>query len=67
MRVKKTDKDSAFCECGGVVRKVNTSFLKQVSPGDYLIVHAGFAIEKLDEEHARETLRLLRQMREGKP
>ncbi len=34
----------------------------EVQPGDYLIVHAGFAIRKLDEQEALETLQILRDM-----
>ncbi len=41
----------------GVVREANIS-LVNVSVGDHVIVHAGFAIEVLDEKEAMETLRL---------
>jgi hydrogenase expression/formation protein HypC len=43
--------------------KVKTSFvlLEDVKKGDWVIVHAGFAISKLDEEEARETLAVLRE------
>ncbi len=43
--------------------KVRTNFtlLEDVKKGDWVIVHAGFAISKLDEEEARETLELLRE------
>lgn len=34
----------------------------EVQPGDYLIVHAGFALRKLDEQEALETLQILRDM-----
>ena len=40
--------------------KVNFSLLENVRPGDWVIVHAGFAIARLDEEEAQETLTLLR-------
>ena len=36
--------------------------LDNVSPGDYIMLHAGFAIEKVDPEEAAETLRLLNEM-----
>lgn len=41
----------------GVTREVNVA-LVEARVGDYVIVHAGFAIEVLDEEEAKETLRL---------
>jgi len=51
-------------ELGGVRREVSLQLLEDVRENDYVIVHAGFAIEKLDEEAARETLELFRQMEE---
>ncbi|ASJ17126.1 hydrogenase [Thermococcus chitonophagus] len=41
---------------GGVKREVRLDLLPDVKVGDYVIVHTGFAIEKLDEERAREIL-----------
>jgi len=48
-------------EVGGVKKLVNLQLLKEVEVGDYVIVHAGFAIQKLDVEDAEERLKLLRQ------
>jgi hydrogenase expression/formation protein HypC len=45
----------------GTKRKANVS-LVDVKLGDYVLVHAGFAIQVLDEREARETLDLFRQM-----
>ena len=42
--------------------KVNFSLLEKVKPGDWVIIHAGFAITRLDEKEARETLSLLREI-----
>lgn len=47
---------------GGTRRKVDISLIDELSVGDYVIVHAGFAIERMDEEDARQTLDLLRQL-----
>jgi hydrogenase expression/formation protein HypC len=41
---------------GGVVREVNLAFVPEAIPGDYVIVHVGFAISRLDEKAALETL-----------
>jgi hydrogenase expression/formation protein HypC len=46
----------------GTKVKVDFSLLENVKKGDWVIVHAGFAITKLDEEEARETLSLLREI-----
>jgi hydrogenase expression/formation protein HypC len=59
MRVKKIEGDFAQAETGRLLRRVNIQMLCGVKTGDYLIVHAGFAIEKLDPQRAEETLRLL--------
>jgi len=42
--------------------KTNFSLLEDINIGDWVIVHAGFAISKLDEEEAKETLSLLREI-----
>lgn len=49
--------DRAKVDFGGVKRDVNIS-LVNVAVGQYVIVHAGFAIEVIDEKEALETLRL---------
>ncbi len=46
----------------GTKVRTNFSLLENVKVGDWVIVHAGFAISKLDEEEAKETLSLLREM-----
>ncbi|MEW5901990.1 MAG: HypC/HybG/HupF family hydrogenase formation chaperone [Acidobacteriota bacterium] len=49
----------------GTKVKVNFSLLEDVRPGDWVIVHAGFAISRLDEKEAQETLSLLREIAEA--
>ncbi len=44
---------------GGIVREVCLAYVPEARVGDYVIVHVGFAISQLDEEEARETLKLL--------
>ena len=46
----------AVGEAAGLTQKVRVDFLPDVRPGDYVMVHAGFAIEKLTEQQARENL-----------
>jgi len=45
----------------GTKIKVNFSLIEDVKIGDYVILHAGFAISKLDEKEAQETLSLLKE------
>ena len=46
----------------GAKVRVDFSLLEDVRPGDWVIVHAGFALTRLNEEEARETLYLLREI-----
>jgi hydrogenase expression/formation protein HypC len=46
----------------GTQREVSLLLQEDAKVGDYVIVHAGFAIQKIDEEEALETLRFLRQI-----
>ncbi len=46
----------------GVIRETSLALLDDVQIGDYVIVHAGFAISKLDESAARQTLEDMRQI-----
>lgn len=63
--VELNENSMAKCRVGKSDTYVDVSTMLLESPaeiGDYLIVHAGFGIRKLDFEEAQETLRLLRQM-----
>ena len=55
-----TDK-TALIDVEGVRLKTSTMLLDEVKVGDYVIVHAGFAIQKLDEVLALETIKLIRE------
>ena len=56
------DNEHAIVDYGdGTKRKANIA-LVEVKIGDYVLVHAGFAIEVLDEKEAQETLDLFREM-----
>jgi hydrogenase expression/formation protein HypC len=46
----------------GVQRNVNIGLLDDVGPGDWVLIHVGFAISQIDEEEARATRELLEQM-----
>ena len=60
MKVVKIDGDEGIVESGGLKKKANFSLMKTVKPGDYILLHAGFAIEKIKVAEARKTLKALR-------
>ena len=60
MQVKKIEKEFAEVRAAGLSRTVNIQMLPELKIGDYVLVHAGFAIEKVDPRKARETLRIIR-------
>ena len=51
----------ARVDVGGNVREASIALLEDVSVGDYVLLHAGFAIGKYEEEEAKRTLALLRE------
>jgi len=63
MRIVEIDGSDAVAEIDGVRREASLMLLaEEVKVGDYVIVHAGFAISRLDEEDAQETLALMREV-----
>ncbi|MBN1862464.1 MAG: HypC/HybG/HupF family hydrogenase formation chaperone [Dehalococcoidales bacterium] len=59
----KSIKDSeAEVEIGGIARRISLELTPEARVGDYAIVHTGYAINILDQEEARETLRLLEEI-----
>jgi hydrogenase expression/formation protein HypC len=62
MKLIKIKGEMGLVEVGNVRREVGLQLVEDVKAGDYLIVHAGFAIQKLDEKDALETLALFREM-----
>ena len=62
MKVISKKGDRAEVMSGGTGRQISIGLLKGVNIGDYVIVHAGFAIEKVDERRAKETLDILKEM-----
>ncbi len=47
---------------GGVIREACLEYIPEIQIGEYTVVHVGFAISKLSEEEAQETLKLLREI-----
>ena len=55
-------KQIAKVDVVGVRRNVNVGLVEEVEPGDWVLIHVGFALSRVDEEEALATLRLLEQM-----
>lgn len=62
MKVKEIKGDKGIVDIGGVQRKIGLQLLQDVQVGDYVIVHAGYAIQKLDEKEALETIEIFKEM-----
>ena len=59
------EQNLGLVEMGGVVREASFMLLPDVRLGDYVLLHAGYALQKVDEAEAEETLRLLAEMAEA--
>ncbi|MEK9133926.1 MAG: HypC/HybG/HupF family hydrogenase formation chaperone, partial [Pseudomonadota bacterium] len=56
--VQKLENDQALVEVGGVRNRISLLLVEDVTVGDYVIVHVGFAIARLNAEEAAKTLAL---------
>jgi len=61
-KVVEIQNNMARVEVGGVLREVSMDVCPDAAVGDYVLIHTGFAIQRLDEKEALETLELLRKM-----
>jgi hydrogenase expression/formation protein HypC len=55
---------TARVDFGGILKEVSLAFVPEAEPGDYIIVHAGFALSRVDEEEAGKVFEYLREMEE---
>lgn len=55
----------ALVEVGAATREISVTLLDEVKEGDWVVIHAGYAIQKVNEEEAMETLELLRKLGES--
>jgi hydrogenase expression/formation protein HypC len=60
MRLIEIDGAAGVAEVDGVTRQVRLDLLSEVALGDYILIHAGLAIARVDPDYALETLDLLR-------
>ena len=61
-KIEEIEGQYANINFGGVKRKIGLHLVPEAGIGDYVLLHAGFAIKKIDEEEAKETLSLLEEI-----
>ncbi len=59
------DNQRAIVNLGGIKKEISTMLLEHVAEGDYVILHVGYALVKLDEQEAQKTLLLFAEMMHG--
>lgn len=55
----------AVADLDGVMRRISLRLLSDAQVGDYVLVHAGYAIEKVDMQKAAEQLKLMDELKQG--
>ncbi|MBN2486411.1 MAG: HypC/HybG/HupF family hydrogenase formation chaperone [Bacteroidales bacterium] len=65
-KVLTVDGDSAMVSIGGSIIAINIQLVDNVETGDYVLVHTGFALEKINETEALETLKMIGLLRTDK-
>jgi len=63
-RINKIEGTAAFADFGGVSKKISLGILSGVQVGDYVLVHAGFAIGKVKKEDAEDNLQALKELKD---
>lgn len=61
-KVLKVEKGTALVDASGARREVSASLLRDLEPGDYVMVHAGVAIAKITDEDDSETDRVMEEL-----
>ena len=64
-KIIEIEKNVAKVDVGGLLRDISLDLCPDVSIGEYVLIHTGFAIQKVDAEEAEETLDLLTKLAEG--
>ena len=59
-KILEINHDTAVVDYGGVQKTINLALVDNLKIGDYVLIHAGFAIEKLQKKSAEESLEIIR-------
>jgi hydrogenase expression/formation protein HypC len=65
--IERLQADEAIIDAGGIEKRVSLALVPEAAVGDYVIVHAGYAISHLDTEEALRTLALFAEMQREMP
>jgi len=65
--VERLEADEAIIDAGGIEKRVSLALVPEAAVGDHVIVHAGYAISRLDPEEALRTLALFAEMQRDMP
>lgn len=66
MKIERIEGDFAIVETARLSRRINIQMLPTIKPGDFVLVHAGFAIQKIDQEAAEQTFKEIGSFKELK-
>jgi len=64
-KIKGIDKKEAVVDFGGIAKRISLGILDDCKVGDYVLIHAGFAIGKVEKEEAEDTFSALRELEEA--
>ena len=59
MKIEKIEGKFALVKTGGILKRINIEMLPSISVGDFVLVHTGFAIQKIDKKAAEETFKII--------
>ena len=62
VKVIKINGDKAIIDADGVQKEIGIMLLPDIKAGDYVLLHSGFAIHKVEAEDALETLKLIKEI-----
>lgn len=65
VRIVSIDGSMAEVSAGGTIFKAGLHMIEDAKVGDYILLHAGFAIQKISEKEAAETLQILKEMNDS--
>jgi len=61
-QIIKVEGDMADVSVGGTIFRSNIQMIENPAPGDYVLLHAGFAIDRISEKEALETIRIIEEL-----
>jgi hydrogenase expression/formation protein HypC len=64
-KILSVEGNTARASVGGAIIDVSLHLVDDAVPGDYILIHTGFALQKISEEEALETIRIIQEMESG--